>query len=191
MSIALTRFARTRLFEPPDGAPRIPGVTPEEFVEHCNAHTPLEDREGYAPFCRLHVHRNWTAAPCAAVEITPDNERFLRSGYEARAEGELPVLTRWFEGIEAPVAAYLQVILYSAEQLRREQDPVDADWGIVGCLATGDRVEPPMAPITMLRNALGVEEGGSGVPLDREAYLRSVDYWSRHANVRTPTGSAR
>jgi hypothetical protein len=125
------------------------------------------------------------------VEITPDNERFLRSGYEARAEGELPVLTRWFEGIEAPVAAYLQVILYGAEQLRREDDPVDADWGIVGCLATADREEPPMAPITMLRNALGVEEGGSGVPLDREAYLRSVDYWSRHANVRTPSGGTR
>ncbi len=27
-----------------------------------------------------------------------------------------------------------------------------------------------MQPITMLRNALGREEGGSGVKLDREAY---------------------
>jgi hypothetical protein len=27
-----------------------------------------------------------------------------------------------------------------------------------------------MQPITMLRNALGREEGGSGVPLNREAY---------------------
>lgn len=29
-----------------------------------------------------------------------------------------------------------------------------------------------MQPITMLRNALGREEGGSGVPLDRDAYAR-------------------
>ena len=41
-----------------------------------------------------------------------------------------------------------------------------------------------MAPVTMMRNALGVEEGGSGVPLDREAYLRSVEFWRVHANWR-------
>ena len=184
MRIALTRFARQRLFEPPSGPPRIVGVSAGEFVEVCNTRTPLEDRPGYAPFCRLHVHRNWTATPCQALEITPENELALRSGYEARTDAELPVLVRWFEGIEAPVAAYLQVILYSAEQLEHEDDPVDADWGIVGCLATLDPEEPPMNPITMLRNALGVDEGGSGVPLDRAAYLRSVAYWSRHADVR-------
>ena len=39
-------------------------------------------------------------------------------------------------------------------------------------------------PITMLRNALGVEEGGSGVPVDRDAYARSVAFWSVHANWR-------
>ena len=44
--------------------------------------------------------------------------------------------------------------------------------------------ELPMAPITMLRNALGVDEGGSGVPLDREAYRRSVAFWETHANWR-------
>ena len=41
-----------------------------------------------------------------------------------------------------------------------------------------------MAPITMMRNALGVEEGGSGVPLDREAYQRSVAFWENNANWR-------
>jgi hypothetical protein len=44
--------------------------------------------------------------------------------------------------------------------------------------------ETPMAPITMLRNALGVEEGGSGVPIDREAYRRSAAFWRTHANWR-------
>ena len=42
-----------------------------------------------------------------------------------------------------------------------------------------------MTPITMLRNALGVEEGGSGVPLDREAYLRSVAFWEGNAGWRS------
>jgi hypothetical protein len=41
-----------------------------------------------------------------------------------------------------------------------------------------------MVPITMLRNALGVEEGGSGVPLEREAYRVAVAFWEAHANWR-------
>ena len=44
--------------------------------------------------------------------------------------------------------------------------------------------EIPMVPITMLRNALGVEEGGSGVPIDREDYKRAVAFWNTHANWR-------
>jgi hypothetical protein len=40
-----------------------------------------------------------------------------------------------------------------------------------------------MQPITMLRNALGREEGGSGVPLDRRAYEASVAYWEAHATL--------
>jgi hypothetical protein len=33
----------------------------------------------------------------------------------------------------------------------------------------------------MMRNALGKEYGGSGVPLDLEKYRASVDFWQRHA----------
>lgn len=35
----------------------------------------------------------------------------------------------------------------------------------------------------MMRNALGKEEGGSGVPLQREDYLAAVRYWKDHATV--------
>ncbi|TQU34789.1 DUF3228 family protein, partial [Xanthomonas perforans] len=83
-----------------------------------------------------------------------------------------------------PVAAYLLPILYSRKQLAKEGTPIEADWGVVGCLYTAEPDEIPMAPITMLRNALGVEEGGSGTPLDREAYRRSVAFWERNANWR-------
>jgi hypothetical protein len=83
-----------------------------------------------------------------------------------------------------PVANWLIAILYSREQLAKEGTPIDGDWGIVGCLYTMEPEEIPMAPITMMRNALGVEEGGSGVTLDRDAYRRSVEFWERNANWR-------
>lgn len=38
-----------------------------------------------------------------------------------------------------------------------------------------------MDPITMFRNALGKEEGGSGIPLDKKKYLESVEFWTNHA----------
>src|SRR3546814_16662821 len=72
----------------------------------------------------------------------------------------------------------------SAEQLAKEGSPIDGAGGIVGCLYTAEPEEIPMAPITMMRNALGVEEGGSGVPLDRDAYRRSVEFWERNATWR-------
>ena len=188
MTIALTEFARVRLF-PKDGRrTAILGCTPDDFERTLNAQAPLAVLDGYAPFCKLHVHRNWTPTRCSVVPITDDNRAQLRSAYEARTSDELPVLVRWFEGVEPPVANYLVPILYSRDQLAREGAPIDADWGVVGCLYTMAPEEIPMAPITMMRNALGVEEGGSGVPLDRNAYRRSVAFWERHANWRPAPG---
>jgi hypothetical protein len=184
VTIVLTDFARARLF-PRDGRPTaIRDCSPEQFEQHLNAHAPLRDLEGYAPFCRLHVHRNWTSTRCSVIRIIDDNRHRLRSAYEARSREELPVLVRWLEGIEPPVANYLIPILYSREQMAKEGTPIKADWGVVGCLYTMQPEEIPMAPITMLRNALGVEEGGSGTPLDREAYRRSVAFWEQWANWR-------
>ena len=184
MSIILTDFARTRLFPREPRRNTIQDCTPEEFERHLNEVPPLMVLDGYAPFCKLHVHRNWTSTKCLAVPITEENRHLMRSDYDARTRDELPVLVRWFEGLEPPVANYLIVILYSREQLAKEGTHTAADWGVVGCMYTAEPVETPMAPITMMRNALGVEEGGSGVPLDREAYLRSVEFWRTHANWR-------
>lgn len=184
MSIVLTPFARRRLF-PADGRrTAILDCTPVEFTQRLNDEAPVTVLEGYAPFCRLHVHRNWTSTRCSVLAIADDNRGHLRSAYEARSREELPVLVRWFEGIEPPVANYLVPILYSREQLAKEGTPIDGEWGIVGCLYTMLPEEMPMAPVTMMRNALGVEEGGSGVPLDREAYRKAVAFWDGHANWR-------
>src|SRR5690348_7833335 len=184
MTIALTAFARPRLF-PADGRrTAIQDCTPDQFVAHLNAEPPVAVLPGYAPFCRLHVHRNWTSTKCSVIPITDANRHRLVSAYEARTKAELPVLVRWFEGLEPPVASYLVPILYDRAQLAKEGTPIAADFGIVGCLYTMAPDEIPMVPITMMRNALGVAEGGSGVPLDRAAYARSVAFWSRHANWR-------
>jgi hypothetical protein len=184
MSIVLTEFARHRLFprEPRDNT--IRDCTPEQFERHLNEVPPLRVLPGYAPFCVLHVHRNWTSTRCLTVAIDDANRHLLRSDYEARTRDELPVLVRWFEGVQPPVAEFLIAILYSGDQLAKEGTPIDADWGVVGCMYTAEPEEIPMAPITMLRNAPGVAEGGSGVPLDREAYRRSVAFWAGHANWR-------
>lgn len=184
MTIVLTPFARTRLFPAERRRNAIQDCTPQMFEQRLNTEPPMRVLEGYAPFCRLHVHRNWTSTRCLTVPITDDNRHLLRSGYETRSSAELPVLVRWFEGVEPPVADYLVVIVYSAAQLAKEGAPIQGDWGIVGCLYTQAPEEIPMAPITMMRNALGVEEGGSGVPIDREAYRRSVAFWERNANWR-------
>ncbi len=184
MRIILTDFARPRLF------PRLPrpntirDITAAQFEQALNERTPVAVLPGYAPFCVLHVHRNWTSTRCLTLPITDENRHCLRSGYEARNERELPVLVRWFEGIEPPVAQYLLPILYSAEQLAKEGSPIEGDWGVVGCLYTDQPAEIPMAPVTMMRNALGVAEGGSGVALDAAAYRRSVAFWSANANWR-------
>jgi len=184
MSIVLTAFARPRLFPRVPRGNTIQDCSAEQFEQHLNTHAPLKVLDGYAPFCKLHVYENWTSTRCLTVPITEANRHQLRSGYEARNRDELPVLVRWFEGVESPRANYLVVILYSAGQLAKEGSPIEADWGIVGCIYTAEPAEVPMAPITMMRNALGVEEGGSGVPLDREAYQRAVAFWDRNANWR-------
>ena len=184
MQIVLTEFARPRLFPREPRRNTIQDISAAEFERYLNEHTPQAVLDGYAPFCKLHVHRNWTSTRCLTAPVTSDNRHLLRSGYEARNRNELPVLVRWFEGVEPPVADYLVVILYSRAQLAQEGSPIEAEWGIVGCMYTSEPAEIPMAPITMLRNALGVAEGGSGVPLDREAYRQAVQYWDTHANWR-------
>ena len=147
---------------------------------------------GYAPFCKHVFVENFVDAKGAVAAITPENEHLLRSGYSARTDKELAVLSRWFpkESVEAPPAKYLDLILYSREQIRIENAAMgedsgsDAPWGIVSVKAQDVDAELPMQPITMMRNALGKEEGGSGVGMDRNKYMESVAFWSKHASIK-------
>lgn len=186
--IALTDFAQRNW---QDGAStRILDWSPDDLVAACNASdAPLVD--GYAPFCKHIFLKNPTTTKAAFAPITEETRPMLRSGYVARRPGERAVLERWFDGIDAPRAAWLDVILYSHVQLTKEatdfpeEQPVpDCDWGIVSIIGVLEPVEPPMPPITQLRNALGREEGGSGVPIDAAAYDMAVAFWDRHAAIR-------
>lgn len=189
-AIALTSFAR-RNWEPGASGTRIVGIEPETLVALCNeavaSGAPLV--EGYAPFCKHLFLENPSQTRCGFAPITDENRPLLKSGYIARREGELAVLERWFEDFEAPVATHLDVILYSHAQLLIEadafpEDVPDCDWGIVSTLGTLSPTEPPMPPITQLRNALGPSEGGSGVAIDKAAYEKAVAFWENHAAVR-------
>jgi len=175
---------------------KIVGMTPEELVALANQALAagLKLHEGYAPFCKHLFVPNHTATKAGVAKITPENEHLLRSGYEARRSDEKKVLTRWFEGVEAPRAEYLDIILYTRVQLAEEESgkpederdlpPEDCEYGIVSINGEPLPAETPMQPATMLRNALGKAEGGSGAALDNEAYDKSVEFWETHATVR-------
>jgi hypothetical protein len=193
ITVGVTEFAKRHL-KPDFGGTRLTS----DQMKLCRSIT--EDllnvgasKEGYAPFCRtVSVHSSQIPDVLSpVVRINEYNEHYLRTEYRARAENELPVLVRYFtnEEVRRSPAHHLNVILYSREQLEAEDkatgqsDFLDAAWGIVAVNAEPSEVDSPMPPITMMRNALGKAEGGSGFPLDHNKYLEAVRYWSTHAQV--------
>lgn len=192
MKIVLTKFAIDSHFDSARAGTIISDRAPKDFErESCQLAVEGVWRDGYASFCKLVFIPNWTDAKAGTMPITVQNERHLRSEYKSRTSDELPVLVRWLEVRNqsrhpiSPRAKYLGLVLYSKEQLAKEGTDIgDADYGIVAILGQMSDEEEPMTPMTAMRNALGVKAGGSGKPLDREAYLRSVEFWNTHATVK-------
>lgn len=155
-------------------------------------------RPGYAPFCKHIIVDNFISdLKPGTVEITTENSSLIKTVYEARTEKELPVLKRFILASdikgEIPSAKYLDVILYSKEQITLENKSmgnddenasIDYDYGIISIKPQNSNFELPMDPITMMRNALGKEEGGSGVKLEREKYMNSVAYWDKNVLIK-------
>jgi hypothetical protein len=214
MSIALTQFAVGRHFNPEFAGTRVNNVSPEVFTNYALHGADIAARDstgwrgapgtweevagppayvledgfdpGYMPACKHLWVRN-TLGVRAGVAPIEGNEDRLRSGYVARREGELPVLTRWLEGVEASLAKYLDIVLYSREHLLTEgiELPLGARWGIVSINAElAHKVETPINPVTQLRNALGKKQGGSGHPLDEKEYQKAVAFWDKWAVVK-------
>lgn len=173
-------------------------LTVDAFVNYINddlsnmAGTTCSVLPSKMPFCRYLFIGNFTSAPLSHVRIDNSNAQWLRSEYEARRDSELPVLIRYFSfPCPQPPANVLMLVLYSREQLLleaktdEERAAVPAnDWGVIAVFALDSVEVPPMPPITIMRNALGIHEGGNGVELDRADYLAACEYWNTHAMVR-------
>ncbi len=192
----VTEFAK-RHWKQDFGGTKVTKYSVEEFEEILRKITGKPDQEwynffigsiaGYAPFCKLFIFKNFAEVKTGALPITLENYQYLRSGYHSRTESELPVLSRWFElPLPAPVANYIVLVCYTQEQLKKEnkEEILESEWGIVAILGQMGKEEEPMNPATMIRNALGMSEGGSGVPLDRAKYLESVEFWKNNATVK-------
>ena len=181
-------------FDPASGSVQVP-YDKEEFTKRVQDMCNWEMlKPGYAPFCKHIFIENFTEAKQSYLAITEENKALLRSGYEARRAEEFAVLGRWFNAGEIgdiPKAGYLDLILYSKEQIDSENAAMNAppvneeyDYGIISIKPQDVDYELPMQPITMMRNAMGEEYGGSGVKLDFETYAKSVEFWQANAILR-------
>ncbi|EFC48182.1 predicted protein [Naegleria gruberi] len=184
------------------GGTQIP-ISVQSFEEQINKIWSSGDyqlKDGYAPFCKHLFVPNFAGCKQSFLEITKDNEHLLRTEYQQRKESELPVLCRYFpyDLVKDQIkdSKYLDIILYSKEQILKESEAMqevsdyekrpeitDCEWGIISVKSQDVDYELPMTPITMMRNALGKEEGGSGVPLERTKYMDSVEFWKNYATI--------
>lgn len=100
------------------------------------------------------------------VEFKQANEKRIKEGKEPLSESD------WKS-------------LMTIDGLKYEfEGDEEVEWGVVSIMGQMVNIEEPMHPNTMIRNHMGKEFGGSGVPIDRDAYMRSVEFWSNHAIVR-------
>ena len=177
----------------------------EEFLKNVNELYKSESMlvDGYAPFCKhLFVPNFVKGLKSCHIEITPETEKLIISKYDSRQKNELPVLIRYIDlnsvdKTKIPDAKYLDLILYSKEQILSEMGEMkfeekeiealkkkDFDWGIISIKPLNVDHEIPFVPITIMRNALGKNEGGSGVPIDRKKYMDGVEFWSKNVELK-------
>jgi len=148
-------------------------------------------------FCKYLVIENSFDVKCAVREITLDIYPYIRTDYVQRTPDELPVLTRFAQlppGFKGQKANYIVLVLYSREQLQKEFKPKEegqefyfddnVEWGIVSIMGTLLPYPDPLVPVTIMRNSLGIEEGGNGETLNRKVYNESVEFWSKHILVK-------
>ncbi len=198
-----------RQFEPKTAGTNLYGIDQNVFISEVNSryidhqlkivsnNSRLLD--GPWDFCKYLVIDNCFDLTCNITEITLDMYPFIRTGYSSRTPEELPILSRWVElpsCFKKPKAKYIVCILYSREKLLEEfnskkqnKDDVfyldeSVEYGIVAIQATQEPYADPIPPITSMRNALGMDEGGNGEKLDREMYNKSVEFWEKYILIK-------
>ena len=148
-------------------------------------------------FCKYLVIKNDFDVKCAVREITLDIYPYIRTDYVQRTPEELAILSRFAQlppGFKSQKANYIVLVLYSKRQLEKEFKPKEegqefyfdnsVEWGIVSIMGTMEPKPDPLVPITIMRNALGIEEGGNGEILNKDSYNESVEFWSKYILVK-------
>jgi len=148
-------------------------------------------------FCKYLVIKNDFDVKCAVREITLDIYPYIRTDYVQRTPDELAILSRFAQlppGFKSQKANYIVLVLYSKRQLEKEFKPKEegqefyfddsVEWGIVSIMGTMEPKPDPLVPITIMRNALGIEEGGNGETLNKDSYNESVEFWSKYILVK-------
>ena len=148
-------------------------------------------------FCKYLVIPNEFGVKCAVRPITLDIYPYIRTDYSQRTPEELAVLTRYVQlppGFKSADANYIVLVLYSREQLQKEFKPKEegqefyfddnVEWGVVSIMGTMEPKPDPLVPITIMRNALGVEEGGNSMPINIIEYNKSVEFWRNYILVK-------
>jgi hypothetical protein len=173
-----------------------------DFLEKASkSYSKLEN--GYADFCKLIFVRNFSEAPTNFLKREPYIYPFIRTEYNARTSKEMPVLVEYASiPWKLKKADYLMIILYSREQMIQEainkngglsckEEEVEnikarhkENWYVVSIIPTLEPQEPPLPPITIWRNSLGTQHGGSGVDIDLKKYNQSVQFWTQHIKVK-------
>ena len=196
MKIEFTDFS-LRQFSPSFAGTKLP-LKHKNLIEYI-INNPndvwFEWKDSYQDFCKYLIIKNdFNDIKSGTIKLNWFTKLFVKSGYSSRTEKELEVLSRWVKlpfWFKRPKANYLVFVLYSRDQLIKElkENEVfelsdDCNWGIVAVLGTSEPTADPMPPITIMRNALGIEEGGNGVKLDHDLYKESVDFWSKYILIK-------
>ena len=139
----------------------------------------------------------WSFCKYLVRPITLDIYPYIRTDYSQRTPEELAVLTRYVQlppGFKSADANYIVLVLYSREQLQKEFKPKEegqefyfddnVEWGVVSIMGTMEPKPDPLVPITIMRNALGVEEGGNSMPINIIEYNKSVEFWRNYILVK-------
>ena len=189
----------TRQFSQNFSGTKVDPEVKEELLEVINDAYNLSEimLDSEWSFCKYLVLPNEFGVKCAVREITLDIYPYIRTDYSQRTPDELSILTRYIQlppGFKSQDAKYIVLVLYSKEQLQKEFKPKEegqefyfddsVKWGVVSIMGTVLPKPDPLVPITIMRNALGVEEGGNGEKLNRTIYNESVEFWSKHILVK-------
>jgi hypothetical protein len=114
------------------------------------------------------------------VEVGPDTK--LGARFEARQQGEEPVLSVVAHDLPKQPAKAVDIVLYSHGVLAEDGDAsCDAEWEIISVNARVTEAEEPMDPVTMARNFLHLAGGTKG-KFTAQQFAETIIYWATHCH---------